>query len=231
MVVDSGDAMLTMYENGSPVDSMKVVVGKTELPTPLIASIMDYVTYNPYWNVPDLLIRKVTAPNIIRRGAAYIKRQGYEVMADWTRDAAVIPWQDVDWKSVQKGETHVRIRQLPGIANSMGKLKFPFPNSEDIYLHDSPEKEYFTRSKRTLSNGCVRVEDWRRLAKWLLGQDPVAPEAGPEVQVKLPQGVPIYLTYVTAQVKDGKIVYLDDPYGWDAPGGTVAAAATEPSKS
>jgi L,D-transpeptidase YcbB len=217
LIVDSGSQMLSLYQDGRLADSMKVVVGKPELPTPLIASIMHYITYNPYWNVPDHLVRKVTAPNVLKSGATYLKRQGYEVMADWTRESAVIPWQQIDWKSVQAGQTHIRVRQLPGPANSMGKLKFPFPNGEDIYLHDSPEREYFARDKRLLSNGCVRVEDARRLGRWLLGQDPAAPENGPEVQVQLPQGVPIYLTYVTAQVKDGKVTYLDDPYGWDLP--------------
>jgi murein L,D-transpeptidase YcbB/YkuD len=231
MIVDSGSQMLTLFEAGRPVDSMKVVVGKKELPTPLIASIMHYITYNPYWNVPDHLVRKVTAPNVLKQGAAYIKRQGYEVMADWTRESAVIPWQQIDWKSVEAGQTHIRVRQLPGPANSMGKLKFPFPNGEDIYLHDSPEREYFARDKRTLSNGCVRVEDARRLGRWLLGQDPAAPENGPEVQVQLPQGVPIYLTYITAQVKDGKLVYLDDPYGWDAPDRPQLASSTTTSLS
>lgn len=217
LIVDSGSQMLNMYENGRLTDSMKVVVGKTELPTPLIASIMHYITYNPYWNVPDHLVRKVTAPNVLKSGAKYLKRQGYEVMTDWTRESTVIPWQQIDWKSVEAGQTHIRVRQLPGPANSMGKLKFPFPNGEDIYLHDSPEREYFARDKRLLSNGCVRVEDARRLGRWLLGQDPAPPQDGPEVQVQLPQGVTVYLTYITAQVKDGKVVYLDDPYGWDVP--------------
>jgi murein L,D-transpeptidase YcbB/YkuD len=99
----------------------------------------------------------------------------------------------------------------------MGDLKFPFPNSEDIFLHDTPHKEYFARSSRNLSNGCVRLEDARRLGRWLLGKEPAAPNGDAEIQVPLPQGVPIYLTYVTAQVRDGKIAYLDDPYGLDTP--------------
>jgi len=231
LIVDSGSQMLGMYDNGRLTDSMRIVVGKTELPTPLIASIMHYITYNPYWNVPDHLVRKVTAPNVLKSGAAYLKRQGYEVMTDWTRESTVIPWQQIDWKSVQAGQTHIRVRQLPGPANSMGKLKFPFPNGEDIYLHDSPEREYFARDKRLLSNGCVRVEDARRLGRWLLGQDPAAPENGPEVQVQLPQGVPVYLTYITAQVRDGKVVYLDDPYGWDVPARPLIASSSDQSPS
>ena len=191
-----------MYENGQPVDPMKIVSGKPELPTPLIASIMNYIVYNPYWNVPDHLVRKVTAPNVLKQGNAYLKRQGYRVMADWTVNSAVVPWTDIDWKAVLAGNVHIRVRQDPGPKNSMGKLKFPFPNGEDIYLHNSPEREYFDKNARSLSNGCVRLEDAKRLGRWLLGQEPVAPSQDAEVQVQLPHGVPVYVTYITAQVQN-----------------------------
>ena len=216
IVVDSGQQLLTMFENGRPVDQMRVVAGKPELPTPMIASVMHYIVYNPYWNVPDHLVRKVTAPNVLKQGNAYLKRQGYEVMADWTVNSAVVPWTDVDWKAVQAGKVHIRVRQRPGPANSMGKLKFPFPNGQDIYLHDSPEREYFAMDKRNLSNGCVRLEDAKRLGRWLLGTEPVAPGTDAETQVQLPRGTPVYLTYITAQVQNGQIAYLADPYGWDS---------------
>jgi murein L,D-transpeptidase YcbB/YkuD len=107
----------------------------------------------------------------------------------------------------------------------MGKLKFPFENPQDIYLHDTPGKELFAKDERHLSNGCVRLEDAARLGRWLIGSDPVAPGTDPETQVRLPKGVPILLTYLTAQVRDGKIVYLPDIYGWDtSPDQQVAAA-------
>ncbi|WP_294074900.1 L,D-transpeptidase family protein [Sphingomonas sp.] len=225
IVVDSGSQLLTMYENGHPVDSMKVVSGKPELPTPLIASIMSYIVYNPYWNVPDHLVRKVTAPNVLKEGDAYLKRQGYKVMADWTVDSAVVPWTQIDWKGVLAGNVHIRVRQDPGPKNSMGRLKFPFPNGEDIYLHDSPEREYFDKNARSLSNGCVRLQDARRLGRWLLGQEPAAPSQDAEVQVQLPRGVPVYVTYITAQVQNGQIAYLPDVYGWDsAPPQQIASA-------
>jgi murein L,D-transpeptidase YcbB/YkuD len=214
MVVDSGDQMLTMFENGKPVDRMKVVAGKAEYPTPMMASIMYYMVYNPYWNAPDHLARKI-AQNYLSMGASYLNGRGYQVMSDWTTDAAVVPTADVDWKGIAKGSVKVRIRQKPSDDNSMGDLKFPFVNDEDIFLHDTPHKEYFAKASRNLSNGCVRLEDARRLARWLLGKEPVAPNGDAEIQVPLPQGVPIYLTYVTAQVRDGKIAWLDDPYGLD----------------
>jgi L,D-transpeptidase YcbB len=216
MVVDSGNQTLTMFENGKPADRMKVVAGKAEYPTPMMASMMYYMVYNPYWNAPDHLARKI-AQNYLSMGTGYLNGRGYQVMSDWTTNASVIPTADVDWKGIAKGSVKVRIRQKPSDDNSMGDLKFPFVNDEDIFLHDTPHKEYFAKASRNLSNGCVRLEDAPRLARWLLGTEPVAPNGDAEIQVKLPQGVPIYLTYVTAQVRDGKIAYLDDPYGLDKP--------------
>ena len=223
MVVDSGNQMLTLFENGRPFDRMKVVAGKAEYPTPLIASIMYYIVYNPYWNAPDHLVQKI-AQNYLSQGSKYLNGKGYQVMSDWTTNASVVPNDQVDWKGVAKGTVKVRVRQKPSGDNSMGDLKFPFPNGQDIFLHDTPTREYFARSTRTLSNGCVRLEDAKRLGRWLLGTEPVAPNGDAEIQVQLPRGVPIYLTYVTAQVHNGQIAYLADPYGWDPKGSTGKAA-------
>ena len=100
----------------------------------------------------------------------------------------------------------------------MGNLKFPFANPEGIYLHDTPNKALFAKEERNLSNGCVRLEDAPRFGRWLLGHDPVAPSSDPETPVQLAQGVPIVLTYLTAEVQDGHVTYLHDFYGWDKTG-------------
>ena len=223
ILVDSGTQMLTMYENGRPVDSMKIVVGKTEYPTPMIASVMYYIVYNPYWNAPDHLVRKI-AQNYLSMGDKYLKTRGYQVMADWSTGSAVVPSDQVDWKAVASGKTQIRIRQKPQDDNSMGDLKFPFPNKLDIFLHDTPHKEYFAKANRNLSNGCVRLEDARRFGRWLLGTEPKPPGTDAEIQVQLPRGVPIYLTYTTAQVREGKIAYFADPYRLD-PVGRAAKAS------
>ncbi len=217
MIVNSATQMLTLYEDAQPVDQMKVIVGTKQLPTPLISSVMYYVTFNPYWNAPDHLVRKTIAPTMLRQGMRYLKSHGYHVMVDWTETSATIDPSTIDWKAAAAGTLHIRVRQDPGPLNSMGSLKFPFPNNEDIYLHDTPNKELFAKEVRDLSNGCVRVEDAKRLGRWLLGRDPVAPGTDPEIQVKMPDGVPIILTYLTAQVKDGTLTYLPDIYGWDSP--------------
>ncbi len=224
IVVDSANQRMTMYENGQPVDSMKVVVGTRELPTPLIASMIHYVTFNPYWNVPHHLVRKTVAPNVVKQGLGYLKTRGYEVMADWSETSAVLPPESVDWKAVVAGKTQIRVRQKPSPTNSMGKMKFRFPSGEDIYLHDTPTREYFAKSQRTLSNGCVRLEDAKRFARWLMGREPVAPSSDPEIRVQIAQGVPIYLTYLTAQPSTAGVSYLADVYGWDRPAGQQVAS-------
>jgi len=216
LLVDAGSSMLTLYQDGQRVDSMRVITGTDQLPTPLIASVMYYITYNPYWHAPDHLVKKTIAPNVLRGGMTYLKSHGYNVVDEWSENPKLLDPKAVDWKAAAAGTLHLKIRQDPGPLNSMGRLKFPFPNPEDIYLHDTPDHSKFALAKRNLSNGCVRVEDARRLGQWLLGQDPVAPGGTAETRVQLPRGTPIYLTYITAQVNDGRISYLPDVYGWDS---------------
>lgn len=228
VVVDAGNAMLTMYENGQPVDRMKVVVGMREYQTPMIASIIHYVTLNPYWNVPPNLIKKTVAPGAIKGGDGYLKPRGYEVMSGWGADATVVNASEVDWKKVLDNPESIRVRQKPGAANSMGRLKVPFPSGQDIFLHDTPQKEKFALSDRHLSNGCVRLEDAKRFARWLMGSEPAMSGSDPEQMVQLPKGVPVYLTYLTQEVgADGKLAERKDPYGWDGRPDLQLAAATQ----
>jgi murein L,D-transpeptidase YcbB/YkuD len=229
LVVDAGSSMLTLYENGQQIDSMKVITGTSELPTPMIASVMYYITYNPYWHAPDHLVRKTIAPNVLHMGLKYFSSRKYDVIDAWSENPTVIDPTTVDWKAAAAGTLHLKIRQGPGPLNSMGVLKFPFPNPEDIYLHDTPDHAKFGLANRNLSNGCVRVEDAKRLGRWLLGSDPIAPGADAEIRVQLPKGTPIYLTYVTAQVRDGKLSYLPDVYGWDQAPPTQFAASYQAS--
>ena len=223
-LVNSGDQTLTLFENGHAVDSMKVIVGTDQLPTPLISSIIYYVTFNPYWHAPDHLVRKTIAPTFLRQGMKYLKSHGYHVIDEWSESPKEIDASTVDWKGAAQGTVHLFVQQDPGPLNSMGNLKFPFENPDDIYLHDTPGKELFAKDVRNLSNGCVRVEDAKRFGRWLLGHDPVAPSSDPEDNVALPQGVPIILTYLTAEVRDGKIAYLPDLYGWDKNGPSQVAS-------
>jgi murein L,D-transpeptidase YcbB/YkuD len=225
VIVDAATARLRMYDNGKIVDSMKVIVGLRTSPTPMIASTMSYTTLNPYWNIPTDVTKRVVAPIVLKRGTRYLKSARYEVASDWTDAATIVPPDAVDWNAVADGSKDVRIRQLPGANNMMGKYKFAFPNHQGIYLHDTPNRGLFEKAKRNFSLGCVRVEDAKRLATWLMGQEPVAPSTDPEQHLRLPQGVPIYITYFTAQIDAGQLTFVDDVYGLDgAPAAQLAAA-------
>ncbi len=129
------------------------------------------------------------------------------------------------------GTAHVKLRQRPTGENSMGKMKFPFENGLGIYLHDTPKKAYFKEADRTLSNGCVRVEDAVRFGTWLM-QRPARPESTTaELTVAFPQGVPIYMTYLTARIDEGKVAFAKDVYGWDKAAPTSAVALNDKAGS
>jgi L,D-transpeptidase YcbB len=229
VLVDAATARLWMYEDGRPVDSMKVIVGdkaKLGLPTPMIASVIWYATFNPYWHVPDHLVKKTLAKHVIEDGEGYLKKNGYEIVSDWNA-TEILPASSVDWKAAAAGTIHIKIRQLPGPTNSMGKLKFNFANPEGIYLHDTPNKALFAQSNRALSNGCIRLEDAKRLGRWLMGQEPVAPSSAAEQHVTLPAGIPVYVTYLTAQPHLGENRLARDIYGWDARSPITAAVAMQ----
>ena len=229
VLVDAATARLWMYEDGRPVDSMKVIVGDKDnlgLPTPMIASVIWYTTFNPYWHVPDHLAKK-TAARVVKGGEAVLKKSGYQVVSEWSDNAQILPASSVDWKAVAAGTAHVKLRQLPGPDNSMGKMKFNFANPEGIYLHDTPVRYHFAKTQRTISNGCIRVEDAKRLARWLMGREPTAPSTEAEQHVVLPKGVPVYVTYLTAQPHIGEVALSKDVYGWDARAtGSASAIAT-----
>lgn len=221
VLVDAATQTLYMMENGQPVDQMKVIVGTDEYPTPMIASTIYYATFNPYWNVPDHLVRQTVGRRILSEGTGYTKPRGYELMADWTDDAAVLPLDSVNWRDVISGTRTVRVRQRPGPGNSMGKVKFNFPNGEGIFLHDTPSKHLFAKASRDLSNGCIRLEDAFRLGEWLMKGPAVAPSNEPEQHVALPEPVRVYVTYLTAQPgtpdQEGRtqLSYVKDIYSID----------------
>jgi murein L,D-transpeptidase YcbB/YkuD len=217
IIVDSAAARLYMIEDGRIADSMRVIVGKASpgTQTPMLASTIYYATLNPYWHVAPEMIRSLTARNVLDQGLSYLTSRGYQVLPADGSDRLLDPAK-VDWHAVANGTEIVRVRQLPGPANSMGDIKFGFPNKYDIYLHDTPRKALFDQADRDLSHGCIRLEDAERLGRWLLGRDPKTASDEPEQHELLPTPVPIYLTYLTAQVKDGQLTFVDDVYGRDA---------------
>ncbi|QNM83146.1 L,D-transpeptidase family protein [Sphingomonas sabuli] len=233
VMVNSANQTLYMYNDNVPVGSMKIVVGdngehlknRPDTRTPLITSTMHYVIHNPYWNASDVLLRLNIAPRYAAEGDSYLKARGFRVMSDWTHDAKELPASSVDWAGVRAGKVSVRIRQDPGPDNFMGELKFPFANPQDIYLHDTDpaDRKLFSLAQRTRSNGCVRLENAHGLATWLLGHAPDPSIKQAEYPEQMARGVPVFVTYITAQPDNGKLTFLKDVYGWDPAGGARAS--------
>jgi murein L,D-transpeptidase YcbB/YkuD len=217
VIVDAGDARLSMWQNGRKIDEMKIVVGKAETATPMMAAYIKYASVNPYWNVPPELAKNLIAPRVIAQGTGYLTDREYQILTDYSEDAKAIDPHDVDWQAVADGRADIRLRRLPSPANSMGMMKFMLPNYFGIYLHDSPEKEHFTKNELWISNGCVRVEDYKRLAAFLFdGSVPKGRDPKVEEEVDLPQPIPVYMTYLTAQPTADGIQFMEDHYGRDA---------------
>ncbi|MCE9648868.1 MAG: L,D-transpeptidase family protein [Parvibaculum sp.] len=209
-------------EDGDVVIRKRVIVGKEDRQTPEHSSKITYIALNPYWNVPQSIAMKDLLPKI-RRNPQFLQRMGIRVLKGWGENAPEVDPSTVDWSAADVTRQY-RLRQDPSRLNSLGTVKINFPNPFAVYLHDTPVKTLFGRQARNFSSGCVRVQDVRDLAAWLLkdanGWDRKRIDAtiagGEHKDVSLPQPVPIYLMYLTAWVgEDGVVNFRDDVYDRD----------------
>jgi murein L,D-transpeptidase YcbB/YkuD len=216
ILVDAGAAKLYMYQGGKAVDSMNVIVGDADRQTPMMAAELRYIQLNPYWNVPPDLTRTIVAKRVLAQGLSYLTERDYEVLSDWSDDARQIDPATVDWQGVYDGRVDVRLRRGPGPWNSMGAMKFMIPNDFGIYLHDVPDAEepMFKSSERWISNGCIRLQDAKRLEKWVFGSPP-KPDGTPDERVDVPDPVPVYITYFTVAPSADGVTFRPDLYNRD----------------
>jgi murein L,D-transpeptidase YcbB/YkuD len=216
VVVDSGAAETYLFDRDRLADRMRVIVGAPETKTPMMAVLMRNVKANPYWNVPPELVKSLTAKKVKEQGVSYFRNFHYEVLSDWGPNSRLVDPKDINWKAIasSKKVPTIRVRQEPGPWNSMGEMKFEMKNDYGIYLHDTPLKEKFN-GDRWISNGCVRLEDYRRFAGWVFGRMPQESSQA-EQYIPLPRPVPIYMTYLTVKATGNGVIFLPDPYGFDA---------------
>jgi murein L,D-transpeptidase YcbB/YkuD len=224
VLVNIPDYRLYAYDGGRLAFEQRVIVGdEYQNATPVFADSMTYLVFRPEWNVPRSILVGEMLPKL-REDEYDLAAHGLELID--TAGHVVRDPSDVDWDDVDSTHLPYRVRQKPGPANSLGRLKFMFPNRFNIYLHDTPARRLFERDKRTLSHGCVRVEDPVQLAEFSLdGQDgwnedrvreAVEDSAGKGNRaVSLERPVPVYLLYLTAFVRDGELNIRNDPYGKD----------------
>ena len=164
------------------------------------------------------------AKAVLAQGPGVLKAKRFEILSDWSDTAHAMNPADVDWQAAADGKIDLRVRQLPGPGNAMGRMKFMFPNDKGVYLHDTPEKALFAKEERNLSAGCIRLSDAPRFARWLLQGQTASASGEPEQHVALPGPVPVYVTYLTAHATPGgQIAFVDDVYGLDSNRGTAVA--------
>jgi murein L,D-transpeptidase YcbB/YkuD len=215
IIVDTGSAMVLMYDNDKLVGSMRAAVGAKDTQTPMMAALIRYANVNPYWNIPTSLQIKLIAPRVLEQGLKYLTDRNDEVFTNWDGNSPAIDPATIDWQAVKDGKLTLHIRQGPGGGNSMGKIKFMMPNKFGIYLHDTPDKTVFDTDQRWISNGCVRLQDAPRLAAWLFGAMPKGREPDVEERVELREPLPVFVTYLTVEATADGVVFRADPYGRD----------------
>ena len=190
---------LYAIEDGKSVLDMKVVTGKKDSPTPMLSDRLSSVVFSPYWNIPSDIVQKEILPKA-EKDPGYLEKNNIEV-----------------------DEQSGHYRQRPGDGNSLGLVKFLFPNHYNVYLHDTPAQALFDRVERDFSHGCVRLDEPAALAKYVLRDQPEwtaekideAMHTGTEKAVALKQPIPIYLVYFTAWEENGALQHAPDVYGLD----------------
>jgi murein L,D-transpeptidase YcbB/YkuD len=228
LIVNLPEFILRGYNSQHQVDfTMKVVVGKVvgDHDTPVFAHMMRYLIFRPYWNVPHDIVEKELMAHIRASGVGYLASHNFEVTDSKGTVITGFTAKDIEHGGLQ-------VREKPGPKNSLGLVKFMFPNQYDIYLHSTPQPELFSRSRRDFSHGCIRVQKPEDLAVWVLrnsntpgpgnqpwDQDKVHDAMNGTTdnhQINLKTPLPIVIFYVTAiAAEDGHIHFFDDLYGYD----------------
>jgi len=225
IVVNIPEFMLHYIEDGVEKETIPVIVGKKRHNTPIFNGEISYIVLNPYWKVPEGIVRKEIIPHMIKN-PRYLRKEGLEIHTTWYEKSPKISPYSIYWEDYYHGymKFPYRIMQPPGPKNALGKIKFKFPNRFNVYLHDTPTKKLFQKTKRAFSHGCIRVSkpvklfetiasfnniDLNKSRKILKGKN--------KVQINIANRVPVYIVYLTAgyNEKTQQVEFRDDIYGYD----------------
>ena len=218
LLINIPEYKLHVYENGTTNWSMNVVVGKGATQTNIFKGNISEVVLNPYWNVPTSIVNNDVLPHL-KRNVSYISKNKMEIRSGIT----VVNPYSVNWHKYKNAIPYT-VRQKPGKNNSLGKIKFLFPNSFNIYLHDTPSKVLFGETKRAFSHGCIRIEEPLKLAyyitkdntDWNNNRIDSVLTTDKETSISIQHRMPVYIVYFTAWVSsDGQMNFRNDIYNLD----------------
>ena len=214
---------LGVVEDDQILMTMRVVVGRTSRRTPVFSGTMTYMELNPYWHIPPTIAREDILENIWK-DPEYLLKTNIRVFKNWKAQAPEINPDSIDWSQITAKSFSFKLRQEPGPSNALGRIKFMFPNKFDVYLHDTPARALFKKTKRSSSSGCIRVEKPIELAEYLLRDDPkwtheeilAAINSNKRQVVLIREPIAVHVLYRTAWVdEDDTIHFRDDIYGRD----------------
>ena len=223
ILVNTANFELDIIENGQTVTSTRAIVGKKKRPTPALSRKITYMELNPYWNIPHKIAINDVLP-CIKKDSNYLKDKNIRIFENWEDDAKEVNPESIDWDTVTKKNFGFKLRQDPANSNALGRVKFIFPNEFSIYLHDTPARTLFNKTKRTFSSGCIRIEKPMELAaylltdnsKWTYEKLTAAVDSKKTRTILLSDPMNIHILYWTAWVdEDGVVNFRDDIYGRD----------------
>lgn len=210
---------MELWDSGKIVLESRVIVGAPRTRTPVLNSRMSNFVMYPFWRVPFSITIKEMLP-AIKKDSSYLARKNLEVI---DRDGNAVNPDSVNWSRMSKNYFPYVLRQMDGMENSLGIIKFNFSNKYSVYLHDTNNRGLFRNTFRAMSHGCMRLQQWDSLAMYLIRDDPRHPRdsvrawlsRGEKKQIDIQRSVPVYVRYFTAEGKDGQLVFHDDIYGED----------------
>jgi hypothetical protein len=204
---------------------MRVITGKPDHPTPSFHDRMEYLIVNPYWKIPESIVKQEMLGHLIR-DPYYYERRGKHLHKTWDEDSPRVDPGSINWAQYRSKKKHIPyyFMQLPGTSNALGKIKFLFPNHYSVYIHDTPTKKLFFRNVRAFSHGCMRIQKPREMLKALsLYNDNIDVDelmallkTKEKKTVVLKHKIPVDIVYLTAFVDDyGNLNFRGDIYGYD----------------
>ncbi len=216
---------LNIFDHKKLVDTIRVVTGKPNHPTPVFGNKVQYIVVNPWWKIPESIVKKEMLRHLVK-DPYYYERRGKILKATWDENSERIDPGSVNWSQYRSKSAHIpyRFMQVPSRHNALGKIKFIFPNQFSVYIHDTPSKKLFFRTQRAFSHGCMRIQKPRELLKaFSLYNDNIDVEAimkrlqGTEKKIiNLKHKVPVDITYLTAFVDPyGNLNFRKDVYKYD----------------
>jgi len=224
-LVNIPEYRVRIIENGKTAVSMKIVVGKRRMQTPIFGEDLQYIVVNPQWNVPDSIARNEVIPDLLKQ-PDYLKTHRMVVRSNYNLDSKEVDLCDFNLTEYVggKGEVPFKFIEVPSKKNGLGRVKFLFPNKHSVYMHDTQSKHLFKRKVRTYSHGCVRLERPHEMLEYIIKHyTSISWEEAKEKYrslkthfIPITKRLPVHTAYLTAYVEDdGSVKFFKDIYGYD----------------